>query len=118
MLISILGVLKAGGAYVPIDSNYPDERIEYILRDTNSKVVLTIQVYCERLENLINLSLLDKSLEIIPVDNPLFQNELKFQAIQNPVSAATSNNLAYVIYTSGTTGKPKGVMIEQMGRVN
>lgn len=40
MIIGILGVLKAGGAYVPMDTEYPEERIEYILNDTKSELVL------------------------------------------------------------------------------
>ena len=34
MVIGILAVLKAGGAYVPVDTSYPQERIDYILQDT------------------------------------------------------------------------------------
>ena len=41
MIVSILAVLKAGGAYVPIDPGYPNERIEYILEDTKTDLLLT-----------------------------------------------------------------------------
>lgn len=41
LIIGILGVLKAGGAYVPIDPSYPQERIDYILADTNAEIVLS-----------------------------------------------------------------------------
>ncbi|MBU5590588.1 AMP-binding protein [Clostridium sp. MSJ-4] len=41
MVIEIIGVLKAGGAYLPIDSNYPKQRIEYMLSDSQSQVLLT-----------------------------------------------------------------------------
>src|SRR5580692_10002708 len=41
MLTGILGVLKAGGAYVPMDPGYPEERIQFVVRDTGAKVVLT-----------------------------------------------------------------------------
>ena len=52
MLIAILGVLKAGGAYVPMDPSYPDERIQYILSDTNAKIVITNDVHKQRLETI------------------------------------------------------------------
>ena len=50
MLIALLAVLKTGGAYVPIDPSYPDERIQYILKDTNTSLVLTNEVYRSKLD--------------------------------------------------------------------
>jgi len=94
MIIAILAVLKAGGAYVPIDPKYPQERIDYILQDTQSPLVLTDEWYHNVQENL------DKEKTI------------------NPVTKTNESHLAYVIYTSGTTGKPKGVMIEHKGLLN
>ena len=40
-VIGILAVLKAGGAYVPIDPEYPEERIRYILENSNAQLLLT-----------------------------------------------------------------------------
>ena len=40
MIISILAVLKSGGAYVPIDPEYPQDRIDYIEKDTKCKVCI------------------------------------------------------------------------------
>jgi non-ribosomal peptide synthetase component F len=54
MLIGILGALKAGGAYVPMDPSYPDERINYILEDTKAQIVLSNEVYKEKLERMNN----------------------------------------------------------------
>ncbi|WP_375331669.1 non-ribosomal peptide synthase/polyketide synthase [Candidatus Tisiphia endosymbiont of Temnostethus pusillus] len=116
MLIAILAVLKAGGAYVPIDSNYPDERISYILEDTNSHIVLTNEIYENRLKSLANKS--DLTLQVVTIDNVLFEKQLSSQSMQNPRTETQSNNLAYVIYTSGTTGNHKGVMIEHKSVVN
>ncbi|NEJ83531.1 AMP-binding protein, partial [Rhizobium leguminosarum] len=53
MLIAILAVLKAGGAYVPMDPSYPDDRIQYTLEDTGTKVVLTNVVHQAKLEEII-----------------------------------------------------------------
>src|SRR5690606_38118843 len=88
MIVSILGVLKSGGAYVPIDTEYPEDRISYILEDSNCKALLDIK------ELLIFHTL-----------------ELNYSK-ENLLKITTPKDLAYVIYTSGSTGQPKGVMIE------
>jgi non-ribosomal peptide synthetase component F len=41
MIVAIIGILKAGCAYVPIDPKYPQERIDYILKDTKVSLVLS-----------------------------------------------------------------------------
>lgn len=41
LVVGILAVLKAGGAYVPIDPDYPEQRIQYILNDSKTEIVLT-----------------------------------------------------------------------------
>jgi len=87
MVIAMLGVLKAGGAYVPIDPAYPEERVAYMLEDSQCKVIIT-QEELDKFKHQDNCSKQD-----LP-----------------PISGLS--NLAYVIYTSGSTGKPKGVMVE------
>ncbi|WP_154695202.1 non-ribosomal peptide synthetase, partial [Clostridium botulinum] len=98
MIVGIMASLKAGGAYLPIDPNYPKERIEYMLKDSGSNILLSKSDLVETIEfdgEFIDL-----------YDEDLFRNEpCNLEKINN------SNSLAYVIYTSGTTGKPKGVMI-------
>ncbi len=100
MLISILAVLKAGGAYVPIDPTYPIPRIEYILKDSESKLIL-----CDDEFSIPMLEILPDSVTSLNVSTFCYEG-LSYTA---DIKAA---NLAYVIYTSGTTGNPKGVLIE------
>lgn len=95
-IIGICGILKAGGAYVPIDPMYPEDRIQYILKDCQSKVVLICSSELETELSVINLA-----------DHKIWEGEAN-----NPVSVNKSGDLAYCIYTSGTTGKPKGSLIE------
>ena len=117
MLIAILGVLKAGGAYVPMDPSYPDDRIAYLLRDTNAKVVLANKIYKAKLEK-ISQAIDKENIGIVAIDSKEVQDELLVQPAINLKTEAISTDLAYVIYTSGTTGHPKGVMIEHKGVIN
>jgi amino acid adenylation domain-containing protein/non-ribosomal peptide synthase protein (TIGR01720 family) len=105
MIITILAVWKSGASYVPMDPNYPDKRIEYILNDTKSKIVITNEIYLKK------ISIFQK--KIILIDSSEFLNHLNKFKFLNIKNEAKSNNLAYVIYTSGTTGNPKGCLIEQ-----
>lgn len=112
MIISILAILKAGAAYVPMDPNYPDDRIKYMLEDTKTKLLITNEIYKERLENL------DQKIYVFAVDDSSSENEVEKQLSGNIINNTGSENLAHVIYTSGTTGQPKGVMSKHTGVVN
>jgi amino acid adenylation domain-containing protein len=109
MIIGILGILKAGAAFVPIDHEYPKDRIQYILEDTQAHFLLTQshlkEVIGTQKGNAAHLILLDQF-------NYSRKNQANLKLKNNP------QNLAYVIYTSGTSGKPKGVMNVHYGLVN
>ncbi len=109
MIVGILGVLKAGAAYVPIDPDFPPERIDYLLKDTAAKTVLTskaAKAFMHPSENVLRIDLAE--------DWRGFENE----AAKNFKHTISSNQLAYIIYTSGSTGMPKGVMIEHRSVLN
>ncbi|MEA5570288.1 amino acid adenylation domain-containing protein [Calothrix sp. UHCC 0171] len=108
MIVAILGVLKAGGAYVPIDPNYPPERVNFILEDTQTPFLLTQENLLPHLENT--------TAQLFCLDSQW--TELAQQSQDNPDCETNIENLMYVIYTSGSTGKPKGVMVPHRGIVN
>jgi non-ribosomal peptide synthetase component F len=116
MIIAIFAILKAGGAYVPIDPSYPDERINYILNDTSTSLVLTSENYELKLQKLLNRAI--TKTNVLAFNSKEIQKRLLLQPTHNFNKFISSTNLAYVIYTSGTTGNPKGVMIEHRGVVN
>ncbi|MBH8561812.1 amino acid adenylation domain-containing protein [Nostoc sp. CENA67] len=108
MVVGILGILKAGGAYVPLDPHYPQERLAFMLQDTQLSILLTQQHLLEGLPNYdVQTICLDTQWQAIAQESP-----------QNLLVTATPENLAYVIYTSGSTGKPKGVEITHRNLVN
>ncbi|MFE1744009.1 amino acid adenylation domain-containing protein [Coleofasciculus sp. H7-2] len=107
MVIGLLGILKAGDAYVPLDPKYPQERLAFMLEDTQASVLLTQQQLIESLpKHNAKVVSLDSDWEIIAQENP-----------ENPVTQISADNLAYIIYTSGSTGKPKGVAIAHYNTV-
>ena len=99
---SILGILKAGAAFIPVDSEYPQERIEHVLSDSESKFIIVDEIV--DIKGLDLSSCADKLLDIDEL--------LKEEDISSPDVGVLPENLAYIIYTSGSTGLPKGVMIE------
>ena len=108
MIIGLLGILKAGGAFVPLDPDYPQERIHFILKDADIKLVLTQQTLAIHLEGSDCQTLcLDSEWEKIAQAGPA-----------SAFAALNPQQLAYLIYTSGSTGTPKGVMIQQAALVN
>ncbi|MGD2088947.1 MAG: amino acid adenylation domain-containing protein, partial [Candidatus Aminicenantes bacterium] len=89
MMIGIFGILKAGGAYLPIDPGFPEERIDFMLKDSGTEILL-------------------KDNDFTP---QAFDNRPQGTTSHLHLPPAPATSLAYVIYTSGSTGKPKGVMI-------
>ncbi len=102
MVIALYGILKAGGAYVPLDPSYPKDRLAFMLKDTQARVILAQSATAGELpEHEAHVLRLDSEWDKVADESAESPN--------TPVGAA---NLAYVIYTSGSTGVPKGVMIE------
>lgn len=98
LIIGILAILKAGGAFMTIESDFPSDRIRYMIENSKAAVLLTsdgaqVDIQADR----INI-----------FDETVYSNESK----ENLEHINSSRDLVYVIYTSGTTGSPKGVMIE------
>ncbi|MBG1265933.1 non-ribosomal peptide synthetase [Nostoc sp. WHI] len=107
-IIGILGIVKAGGAYVPLDPEYPQERLSFMLADSQAQVLLTQRLLVEKLgKHEIPVVYLDSDWQKIA---QLDDNNLE--------NTTTANNLIYAIFTSGSTGRAKGVAIEHRQLLN
>ena len=104
-IISILAILKAGCVYLPIDSKYPEERIRYIVEDSNISILFIESAFSE----------------IIHIFNCpyVFIEDLKERVYSfssdNLSLSFNSQDVAYIMYTSGTTGNPNGVLVPHAG---
>ena len=103
MIIAILAVLKAGGGYIPIAPDYPVDRIQYMLEDSNATILLAENKKVKT----------DKKTISIKLNNKIYdRNKENLDNISKP------EDLSYLIYTSGSTGTPKGVMLKQKNLTN
>ena len=101
LVVAILGVLAAGGVYVPLDPAYPDERLAYLVADSQAALVLITSDHGSR------LAALGTETGVVELDTEA--ETLAARPASNPAVPCHPEQLAYVIYTSGTTGRPKGV---------
>ena len=88
---AILAVWQLGGVVLALDPSYPEERLSFMLQDSDAALVLT-----------------DRDLAALP-ESP--------QSIDQP-ALYDPDSLAYIIYTSGSSGQPKGVDITHRGLDN
>ena len=106
MIVALLGIQKSGAAYVPLDADFPLERIQYMLEDSGTKVLVTTR------SSLRGLAISDE-IRIVNLES-----SFSSRPITNPVAASGQRDPAYVIYTSGSTGRPKGVTVAHGAVVN
>ena len=104
LIVSIFGIIKSGASFVLIDPSFPEDRIQYILRDCEAKFCI-----CNTNPNL------EKSTAKLISTKECIENA---KLIDNlPFSSQLFNNLC-IIYTSGSTGEPKGVLLNKSGYYN
>ena len=122
MAIALLGILKSGGAYVPLDATYPQERLEFMLADSQIAVLLTQSHLLASLPEMSSgglpssTSQTGSNLQVVCLDTD-WETISEYSA-ENPIDQTLPENLAYAIYTSGSTGKPKGVTLTHRPLVN
>lgn len=97
LIISLLAIMKCGAIYLPISTTFPNDRINYIIKDSKAKLIIT-----------------HPDVKNIDNANSIFINQIDYMniGIKDVAFETTSpDDIIYTIYTSGSTGNPKGVQI-------
>ena len=134
--LAVLAIHKAGAAYTPLDFEYPNERLSYMLENSESKVLITSHNVLEAKQAEGDFStaaaktfFIDDFMAAVPEGSPegsaaVPEGSPEGSAVvpegspEAPIDLSTPDGLAYMIYTSGSTGKPKGAMLHQAGLRN
>ena len=106
MSVCLLAIMKAGAGYLPVDPNLPFERVEFIMNDSATRVLIISGNYVEKYKKHSSTLI----FEDIWAMRSGFANERPAEPI--------IDNLAYILYTSGSTGQPKGVAVTHRNFLN
>lgn len=124
VVIAMLAVMKVGAAYVPLDPSHPPARLQHIVQQCRSSLILVSSAQEARMSQAT-------AVQILTVDTSLLERCRRTHGHDTSTTsagaaaaaaaarppgaypaAATPHDIAYVIFTSGSTGRPKGVLME------
>jgi amino acid adenylation domain-containing protein len=107
LIYALLAIIQCGAAYLPLDPDYPKLRLEFMLNDSNAKILLTNKSLESTLPFWTNTLFIEDALSALD------------QYSRSPLTLnVTPDDVAYLLYTSGSTGNPKGVPITHKNLVN
>ncbi|WP_235169537.1 amino acid adenylation domain-containing protein [Rhodococcus erythropolis] len=114
LMVALLAVVKAGAGYIPVDLTSPVDRVDFVLRDSAPKCVLTTRADGDDIRD--SDAVADNEIPVIAVDDQAIRVALhRFSPLpvtdRDRLRPLRPESVAYVIYTSGSTGRPKGVQV-------
>ncbi len=104
----MMAIEIVGGVYCPLSPRDPQPRLDALLQQTQSRLVLIHHLTKTMFENRV----ISLDVDLILIDGNL-EYDIDVNRLSNII--VTPVNIAYIIFTSGSTGIPKAVS-NQRGR--
>jgi amino acid adenylation domain-containing protein len=105
--VAMLGVLKAGGGFVLLDPSLPEQRLQVMVHQARSKLILA---------STSNRHLCSRLAPVVETINAQFFADLNHEP-RSPSGLTRPSSIMYVVYTSGSSGVPKGAIITHQNHV-
>ncbi len=107
MVLTIVAVLKTGAAYIPLDPSYPQDRINFMMQDSDARFLIVNREYQGEFSAQAEKLVLEDIIR-----------QMDAYLAEEPDVEILGSDLAYILYTSGSTGRPKGVQVAHHNVVN
>lgn len=100
---AFFGVIAAGDFYIPMDEEMPKSRIQLILENVQSEIII-----CDEATKPV-AETFEFTGEIVLYDD-ICRTEVNDEALKEIYDRAIDTDPIYIVFTSGSTGIPKGVV--------
>ncbi|RYD74974.1 MAG: hypothetical protein EOP84_19025, partial [Verrucomicrobiaceae bacterium] len=118
--VALLGILKAGAAYLPLDPDTPEALLVRIIRESCSRVLLTVQgATCNLSSYIREVGDLGAELELpmIYLDAEVWDG-MTCEEYGRPLSCPGPENLACILYAEDSNSYLKGVQFSHRALAN
>lgn len=127
-IVAYLTVLQGAGVFVPIDKDLPSENKNYVINNSDSKVVFFSGKYSsyieenrqnlEKAELFVGFDLEEDENDVVVSYKGLVNKGKKISKSRYDSLSSDENDMKLLVYTSGTTGIAKGVELTEHNLVS